>query len=908
MFDICNSNSLDDVSNQTRVDTRDITQISNDTVTLEGDNTSDNTSHLSKRSRVKKELLEVTRHRRCETLTPSMVVRLVPQAGLETSSLGNEMSEQNIQFHDETPSHKLEVESIMDPTRSLRDSYDAPLGQFFQRPIKIAEYNWSTSTILTGDFDPWLLYLTNKRVVNRMTNHYLLRAKLHLKFVVNGNGFHYGRVMACYLPLANYDQATQVSTLVAGPSVQLSQCPKIFLNPTTNGGGELTLPFFWHQDYLKLTSDIYENMGKIYLRDLTGLKHANGATDVCNISIFAWMEDVSLSGLTSAPMENLVPQSGTETDEANAKGTISGPATAIAAAASNLSDIPVIGPYARATAKAASFIAGSAKLLGYSRPLVTRDPEPYKPRPISNMATTTVPDGALKLTVDDKQELTIDPAISGIGRADPLDILSIAKRESWLTNFVWPENTGSEVLLWNARVNPGLYHEAVPGTKYLPAMAATIQPFEYWTGTIKFRFQIVCSAYHKGRIKIVFDPHTLGLTPEYNVNYVKVVDIAECSDFTVSIPAAQPNTFLTCPSVCTTSASEGWSATRFTTTDDVYSTGVIGVYVVNDLTTPNSTVNNDIQINVFVSAGDDFEVAVPRDIFANLVFKPQAGIETDAICADGLDEPESQNSDPINDVTQDLSDIGHVYFGERIRSFRPLLKRYALHESVTNLGASTPRIFAKRCMFPHYRGNVPGAVNTTAAAAPYSYANTLLLHYVTMMHQGWRGSIRYKILPFNFAIIQGFTAHIERDMADMSANMHQTNNLTNETALTLDEAAETTVSRLSKDTFPRYKSPPLFDSGGAYALSEVNPTIEYEIPFYSKNRFFPGKRLDYTTAPAVGAAPLSVARILLTMQTAASSSGCFNVFVAAGEDFQPYFFTGMPPLFYEALPPAPNIV
>ena len=129
----------------------------------------------------------------------------------------------------------------------------------------------------------------------------------------------------------------------------------------------------------------------------------------------------------------LIPQSGQEVDEANTKGMISGPATTIAKYAGIAAGYAPIAPYAMATSKIAGAVAGAAKIMGYSRPANTKNPEPFRPTPISQLATTTTPDTSLKMTVDDKQELTIDPRISGVGAHDPLVIRDIAKRETIVT-------------------------------------------------------------------------------------------------------------------------------------------------------------------------------------------------------------------------------------------------------------------------------------------------------------------------------------------------------------------------------------------------------------------------------------------------------------------------------------------
>ena len=448
----------------------------------------------------------------------------------------NEMRNQNITFSDEDYSYMYDIDGRVDPTRRLQDTDDASLENFFSRPIKISEEEWGTGTTLSYSVDPWELYWQNKRVINRISNYKLLRATMHVKVVINGNGFQYGRLMVSYQPQERWDTLSGVSGLIREDLVQLSQMPHIFLDPTTSTGGSMKLPFFHYENYLDIVGTEWSRFGKLHIRTLNELKHANGASDKVTVSIFAWAEDVSFNVLTSNSPDQLTPQSGVEIDEGNKHGVISGPATKVAKAAGMLENVPYIGPFASATSMAAGLTSDVAKVFGYCRPPVTKNPEPYRPTPMSSLAVTNVPDTAQKLTVDDKQELTIDPRISGIGAVDVMNIKEIARRESYLTNFSWTVNTDPDTLLWNARVDPCIWAESgsAPTAFHFPACAFAALPFKYWTGTMKFRFQVVSSHFHKGRLRISYDPEFLANTDEYNVNYSEIVDISEKTDFTIN--------------------------------------------------------------------------------------------------------------------------------------------------------------------------------------------------------------------------------------------------------------------------------------------------------------------------------------------------------------------------------------
>lgn len=830
--------------------------------------------------------------------------KYTPQSGTTADNnigVGATMSKhQNIMFRDQNPSYTYDVLNTMDPTRRLQDSSDATLENFFSRPLKISEQEWSTSSSLGYDFDPWDLYFSNPRVINRISNFKLMRATLKLKVVINGNGFQYGRAIMAYLPLDSDDQLSTLSSLVRQDLVQTSQLPHVYLDPTTSSGGELTCPFFYDRNYVDLPTAQYRNLGRIYVRSLNDLKHANGATDVVTISIFAWAEDVALSVLTSREPSTIVPQSGEEVDEANKTGVVSGPATMIAKVSNAMAMVPAITPFAKATEQIANTTATIAKSFGYCRPPVTKNPEPFRPANISSLAVTTVPDTAQKLTVDDKQELTIDPRIAGIGPADPLSIRDIAKRESYLTSFTWAIGSAPETLLWNARVDPVTWAENAgpPQSFHFPACAMAALPFKYWTGTMKFRFQIVCSSFHKGRLKFVYDPEFLA-SNEYNTNYIEIVDIADTQDFTLEVGVGQDLTLLDHHLPGIDSVTQMYSTTAYSSKEE--GNGVVGVYIVNELTTPNSAINNDIEINVFVSMGDDFEVFVPDDHFQKFVFKPQSGSEGMVPEAQNTEEPsapQQKNSDQLGPGMQDTTLINSVFTGEAIMSFRPLLKRYSIWRSeIPAVGVNGLRIWkTRKSMFPFLRGNVAGAVDVTGLAAPYNYCNTLLLHWVVGAFQGWRGSIRYKIFwreSDNSTSTHSISQlHWQREDDVPSGTAIYREKVDTLTATSRAQWSQRYLLGFDQETVTGAK-------GMVYTDPRINGATEIEIPYYSEYRFQPGKKENYSGTSRIKA-PTFIGDHLVFM----SNTNSLDYLTATGEDFQVFFFTGLPRMYYENIPPA----
>lgn len=670
------------------------------------------------------------------------------------------------------------------------DSSQAELGEFFSRPIKMFSISWNVGATIHQVFDPWEAFFENPRVLNRIANYNLLRCKLKVRLVINGNGFYYGRAIASYNPQPTLDDFTLDRSGVPEDTVAASQRPHVYLDPTNSQGGTLTLPFFHYENALRIPLMEWRNMGEITLRSINNLKHANDANDPIVISAFVWAEEVQLSIPTSRNPTGLVPQS---SDEYSA-GPISRTANAVQRVANKLTDIPIIGAYAKATELAAGATSSIASLFGYSRPVNIETSIPFVPHLVGNLANTNVKDSSTKLTLDIKQELTVDPRTMGLGTTDEMTISSIAQRQSYLTKFGWAVADSTETLLWNTEVNPVTWD--TNGTEiHLPACAFATLPFRWWRGTMKYRFQIVASTFHKGRLKIVYDPD-FQESNEYNTNYTYIIDIAKERDFTVDIGWGSATPFLRhlTPGLDNPPFSDG----ALVLNPLGFRNGTLSVYVVNDLTVPNDIVNNDIEVNVFVSTGDDFEVAVPSEesmrvytyfdplealnltpgfrIPAEMSVEEFADFERSGKSRDGpvrllesqsgeesgeLNQPDSDlttnESEPMKEMAAEkmavaLSPMDHsgcVFFADPVTSFRQCLKRYNFH-SVSSLGGNSLRWFVfNNSDFPYYRGYAPGAVDLTDAPAPntpYNYSKMTLLNYVTPAFVARRGGLRWKYL------------------------------------------------------------------------------------------------------------------------------------------------------------------
>lgn len=805
---------------------------------------------------------------------------------------------QTMRFADEHCEAHYDMAAEIDPTRKIRDMPDVSLNEFAMRPVLIHSQRWDYGTEMeSGEIDPWSRVLNNKRVANRLTNYNLFRAKLHIKIVLTGNPFLYGRAIAFYYPFENGIRGLIDPRRRNICRTQQTQLPHIYLDPSSSEAGEMTLPFFWIRDYICLPDGDISKLGKLHINSLTPLRHVNEAADsFCELQVFAWFEDMQVAAPTQRDLPTLTPQSGEEVDEGNMKGVISGPATSVARAAHILSGISSIAPYAMATEKAASTTAAIAKHFGFSAPPVTKSVEPMRPGAFAQVANSTVPATLNKLSLDDKQELSIDPRIVGLGGDDSLNIHNLASREAYLTSLSWTSILPRSSNLFSSIVTPTLYNRSTETQELaFPPMAVATLPFRYWTGSVRFRFMIASSSLHKGRLLIQHDPRDAASVPlegvEYNTAYSKIVDISKERDFTIEIGNTQQFTYMDTLYPERQPRSTVWRNDGGIITNPLGQNGTLNVYVLNPLTAPGDAVQQ-VHILVFVSAGRDYEVTVPNPYNLNdydmVQYVPQSGEEVTDIkpafefISNEDTSPQMYEIQEMSNGLQNLKDINKVFIGETITSFRTVLKRFMKVEQ--GLLTSAPPAMHKitRGMYPMLKGSYSQAPSQSEIG-DYAYTNMTVLNWLMICFAGVRGGSRWKVL---FSSVQDFNAFHSYATVDVDDEGNWWRN----TSLTVPAVrrAEFGVDMRSEANFARERN---LGTGGALAHSSVNPVLEFEVPFYSKRRFWStGDTYADLGAVDCGWEAGCVNNI--------AADTYFTTWCAAAEDFQLYFWIGMPLMRY----------
>lgn len=805
----------------------------------------------------------------------------------------------------------------IDSTRDLACSHDDDIAQFFARPVKILSTPWLYNGAVFAIINPWTAFFGNPRVVNRISNFNLLKARLHLKIIINGTPFHFGRAMVSYMPNDNKQQFAFSRGAVAQDAISESQRPHVYLNPTTCKGGEMVLPMYYYFDAIDIVRSGWVDMGLLTLRSLDTLKLVTPGnnTNSVTISIFAWATDVTLDVPTNRPSNSIVPQSGDE----YGTGLISKPASAVARFAATLTNVPYIGQYAAASQMIASTMASVAKMFGYSRPTIVADPCVMKPMFVGNWANTDAADTSLKLTADSKQELSIDPRIPGRTAVDEMSIAHIASIESYFTSFSWSTNTAPETLLFSLNVCPGIYDTSPVGSEYhLTPSCVLNNAFGFWRGEMEYRFMVCCSAMHRGRLKIVYDPQIAGSAAEYNTAFTQIVDISEQSDFKIRIGWGQDRAYLRCTDTSTNPKIWDGSAVGVIPLTGS-SNGALQVFVVNELTAPSATTLN-VSILVF-SSMHNADFCAPRGeeiakfspfppvaqalapvapLVASLKQDPVSVLELHAGAAEdsileGMDSTPQMEPTMTMAAYGDTSHLSSVYFGEVIGSIRTLIKRYShIRTYCTPLRDSTYEITSWDWF--GFRGYSIAGLDRTAANTPYNFHNVTFLHWFLPCFAGARGGTRVKYVR------SGFRSRSGADPSVLTAIYRNNKN----TKWGADQLSPNPTTQLEA----RYGFPAIFQkfysdmaSGAASTAPNNNPVIEAELPMYRNYRYFPTR----LAGDNIGTNEFMQTHTFVDTAFAVENQFSYvNILLAGADDFSLSFWIGAPPLYVYS-DPSPKI-
>jgi hypothetical protein len=762
------------------------------------------------------------------------------------------------------------------------------LADFLSRPLRVLELTLNVGAVLAQRVDLWPLFLNDAAVAAKVRNFALVRGSMMVRIMTNGSPFHYGIGKVAWMPRhggfgrLNPTDINRASTLPGR---------LIGFDFSSNFINEFEIPFVSPINYIDIEetqagTDTVTPRNRLILQSYTPLRMSNGGTDSVQIQIYIWLKPETVELIYPVPASGKINKKKGKSRESvssgktafnqvydsvmsvelQSDGPVSSMTSAAASAMGYLTDIPIIGDYAQLAEKGLNFTTNVASFFGYSRPKTTDTPSTYVRRPFGNMASVYQQDETLSLALDPKQGITSDGTSVSPISADQLSFNSIGRRWYYVQNVtVQPGDVGGTKLI-DIGVTPAVStrETILAGDPFeLSNIGLVAWPFDKWTGSIEYLFVAVHARNQTLRVLATYDPTGVNHTAYPSNEQFNVLMDCQPNEngYTatiINVPYSQKEQFKD------VLRSPGQSF--MTTGGLIYNfggmNGSLRLTVANPIRGPDP---QNVDICIFVRAGPDFQVACPsKTALVNLMPTSQSGHIKPRLCSGAImvdlfcDQvcPYDLNTGFENIVAvtyigspPDMAatmDIPSMYYGEKIVSFRALIKRYN-HYSTYRHDPGFSGIQKFHINYPphplsqfyQYVGGI--ALGADFNAMTYGGADTALfegwmvntsnMNFIYHAFYGQRGGIRWK---FNLSSNDGNaetawdSVRFRRGQTSVYGNAAVEYPVVNVTSM---------VTSVGGLLLPDGADNSALIEGFQGTDLDVAPVLPVEIPFYSPFKF-----------------------------------------------------------------------
>lgn len=497
-------------------------------------------------------------------------------------------------------SERTEPSSVRGYEGAVVDRLENSVKGFLERPIAVTYFDWKSVGL--GGANLWTMdlpeaWLKRTMVAEKLTGFRYLRCNFRVRVQVNAQPFNAGLLMLWFRPLA---QQCQYEESNAGHFGGVTGYRHVVLDIATDTAAELVIPYVANVSHRDLTDGVGV-LGRVFLTVYSPL---TGSADVDG-TIWLTAEDVDVQMPTTVPLLGVDEMDGSGAGSRD--GVVSGVVRRVGQGVQNVA--AYISWFTDA-------LAESAEMFGFSKPVRMSDDQAVYLGYAANMTNFNGVSPAKVLALDHRN--CIDNTIVSDTMEDEMEIQHLLRKWIYTDRFLFSETKPQTSVLWRWPVSPlsciknKVTVSPTPGRqivrKYeLSTMLSYIgHMFEYWRGGIEYKFRIVKTAFHSGRIRVTYIP---GAAQSMDVGTVdtskimsKIVDLRDTHEFEFVVPFVSQMPWR---------HGSRASGVDDLALSDAACTGMIYVDVLNALRRP-ATAADTIEIVVESRAAPDFEYALPR--------------------------------------------------------------------------------------------------------------------------------------------------------------------------------------------------------------------------------------------------------------------------------------------------------
>lgn len=724
------------------------------------------------------------------------------------------------------------------------------------KPILVQTLSWATSqaanTVIASKQVPGDMILGPH--YNQVATFVFWRGHPRIRIQLNGTKFHRGRLIAAFMP--QYSKAAYTDVL--WDVNNLTSFPHVILDASVSNSGILDIPFAHFQTYFNSLQDkTYSFLGQLVIVVFNKLAAATSASQTIDVSVWISYDNCELHQPCHAHVPTFVKaESLTTRAESGVEGIVK-------------SVLPTI---ADLVAPGASLAAGS--VMGG----ISNLDKPTDPVEISRWVPNSVSSLNFGDGLDKSNRLSLRPGTATLTDAevisttkDDMNLLELAKIPTRLMRKEWTTTYTPGQLLAYTIVYPSAYIESYtdetvdPGVDvFSPTLLAYLsRPMKYWRGSLRYKIQVVASAMQSGRLQISYAPgYNAGTFNEANYANTYIIDLQEKSEIEFVVPYMTTRQWLRCDKLLATNILDMDLLGKVIT-------GYLKIHVLNRLSCPEST-SQSVDINVFISAGDDFELAFPSDLafchgIGKVVYGKGAPAKAESLhTQENVTTRTEESHDTITAGGGQISQRAASTLSENAMDLKTVLRRYQLvyTDDGINVADSSRKIIFAFQNTPTLSG-VHKKYGSTAVQC-----RTHLTHY-SELFTFWRGSLRYKFVfkasqPIQFTVfhLPGVFGPVKFDPQVITGEFS-------------DMMAALT------------------STGSQIAISQTQNSIEFEIPFYT-----PYQQLR-TIGGGLPNATTDTGSVYIIGESTVKPVVGYSLWQAAGDDFGLNYLRGAPRIQFQ---------
>jgi len=801
----------------------------------------------------------------------------------KTEILNTTFLEQKSELNESALVPGVEFSSPDARTFSAADPTVLPTTTVFSKPILVKQVNWQVGDDISNtpivDFNlPSILTTVQSPALGMLSIHSLYKTGFRIKIQVNSSPFHVGRLIAVFDP---YNLSGK-NVAVPYSKVALTGLPHVFIDAANSTLGHIDIPFMTLKDYFTTqNSDSDCNIGNFKLFVFNKLAIGTGGST--SVSVTIWLEPISTDLVIPVARHDVQLQ---------AENIVSGLTSLLRPIGTSVNGMTG-GILGDAVGLLQGVLGSGPNGKGKGRD------HPEMPAPENSGLCYSIPNVSNGTGVNPSDRLALVPLETEVSASeshpmalgDETDLKTVVQVPMLLDTLTWKDTYKFNSVLRFYPITPTISQGLQNNNDFYVEptfLAYCSSAFQYWRGSIKFRFEVVATQHHTGRLLVAWVPNDaiklvsgeltpsiLGRTPGIDVlsQYpCEVFDLALNKEFEFVVPYNSPTRYKYVSQdykICGKASSYDYCVT---TQDE--GLGTLYLVIQNPLTHPG-TVAGDVDINVFISGEKDFELrAVRQPTYTNPSITIQGALELENTRSKETYQTGNIIGVSNSEVPQDM-----MQGSNKEMDLKFLLKRY--YPSVTRVLNPNSGMYAVQ--------DVITPVNTINRTWP-SKPSADLLSYFSRMYRFWTGGINY-LYTFNTSVNDALLTTLTHDYGYFSSELKT-------------ELGNTYVLASKTDTSDAFT-----DSNTNYSTIHnlrVNPHISVTPPYrsvYTKLLADAGHN-DLSLADGMAAYSVGILNMRLDFTNAKEKTITNVLYRGAADDFRLFYLVHPPQLYVSSTTPA----